>query len=52
MTNLAAYRNHLDPADASAPVASSLAPSDPPVVITLRSSRLNNSTTDSSSAFH
>ena len=51
MTNLAAYRNHLDPADASAPVASSLAPSDPPVVITLRSSRLNNSTTDSSSAF-
>ena len=51
MTNLAAYRNHLDPADASAPVASSLAPSDPPVVITLRSSRLNTSTTDSSSAF-
>jgi len=51
MTNLAAYRNHLDPADASAPVASSLAPSDPPVVITLRSSRLNNSTTDNSSAF-
>ena len=51
MTNLAAYRNHLDPADASAPVASSLAPSDPPIVITLRSRRLDNSTADSSSAF-